>query len=48
MHTQIGDVAVASVSHAIDLASWNIERTNDQLRTFIDAKHAALPDDIEL
>lgn len=48
MHTQTGDVAVATISDALDMASWNVERTTEQLLDFINNKHAALPGDIEL
>lgn len=48
MQTQAGDVAVATFSNAVDMASWNVERSTDQLINFINSKHAALPDDIEL
>ena len=48
MKTQSSDVAVATLSDTVDLASWNVERTTEQLRSFIDTKHAALPNDIEL
>ncbi len=48
MQTQSGDVAVAPLSSAADMASWNVARTTEQLVDFINAKHAALPDDIVL
>lgn len=48
MQTQTGDVAVAVINSATDLASWNVERTTEQLVNFINTKHAALPDDIDL
>jgi hypothetical protein len=48
MQTQTGDVAVTVLTSASDLASWNIERTTEQLLGFINAKHSALPDDIDL
>ncbi len=48
MQTQTGDVAVASINSTVDMASWNVERTTEQLLGFINNKHAALPDDIEL
>lgn len=48
MHTQTSDVAVATISSAVNIASWNVERTTEQLLDFINNKHAALPDDIEI
>lgn len=48
MQTQLGDVAVAVINNTVDLATWNIERTTEQLLSFIDQKHAALPLDIDL
>ena len=48
MQTLTGDVAIASISDAHELATWNVERSTDQLLSFIDAKSAALPDDIDL
>lgn len=48
MQTQAGDVAVATISNAVDMASWNVERTTEQLLSFINTKHDALPDGIEI
>ena len=48
MQTQTGDVAVTSINSAVDMASWNVERTTEQLLGFINTKHSALPDGIEL
>jgi hypothetical protein len=30
------------------LDTWNRERSNEELRSFIATRHASLPDDIEL
>lgn len=48
MQTQTSDVAVATTFNTVDLASWNVERTTEQLLGFISRKTAALPNDIEL
>lgn len=48
MQTQSSDGNVASISDAFDLATWNIQRSNEYLQDFINSRHAALPDDIEL
>ncbi len=48
MQTQTSDVAVTTTFSTVDVASWNIERTTEQLLGFINSKAAALPDDIEL
>ncbi len=48
MQTQSSDVDVATISDAAQLATWNIQRTSEQLKDFISTRHAALPDNIEL
>lgn len=48
MQSHSSDVDVATISDALNLASWNIQRTSEQLQNFISVRHAALPDDIEL
>ncbi len=48
MQTQSSDANVASISDAIELATWNIQRSSDYLQNFVNSRHAALPDDIEL
>lgn len=48
MQTHSSDVDVASVSDTLNLASWNIQRTSEQLQNFINVRHASIPDDIEL
>lgn len=48
MQTQSSDVDVTTISGAIELATWNIQRTSEQLQSFISVRHASIPDDIEL
>ena len=48
MQTQSSDVNVASISDAIEIATWNVQRSNEYLQNFVNSRHAALPDDIEL
>lgn len=31
-----------------ELASWNRERTMDELRSFVNSRHALLPDSIDI
>lgn len=33
---------------ASDLASWNRERTIEELRSFVNSRHALLPDSIDI
>ncbi len=44
MQTHSSDVDVASVSDTADLATWNIQRSSDQLLDFINSRHSALSD----
>lgn len=48
MQTQSSDGDVATTSDAVQLATWNIQRTSEQLHSFITTRHAALPDTIDL
>jgi hypothetical protein len=42
METQTGDVQPVTISDLLGLATWSRERSNDELRQFIDKKHAAV------
>lgn len=42
MQTLSSDVVVAPISDAIELSTWNVERTSEQLLDFINTRHAAL------
>lgn len=48
METQSNGVEAVTLSDILHLSTWNRERTDDELRSFIDTKHAALPDDISI
>lgn len=37
-----------SFSEILDLATWNRQRSDEELRAFIDRRHASLPDDLEI
>lgn len=42
------DIEAVTMNDILDLATWNRPRTSDELRSFIDAHHAALPDDLDI
>lgn len=44
MQTHSSDVDVAPVSDTAELATWNIQRTSEQLLDFINTRHSALSD----
>ncbi|MEO5950556.1 MAG: hypothetical protein ABIQ04_03855 [Candidatus Saccharimonadales bacterium] len=48
METQSSGIEAVTLSDILKLSTWNRERTDDELRSFIDTHHAALPDDSEL
>lgn len=48
METQSSGVEAVTLSDILQLATWSRERTSDELRSFIDTHHAALPDDITI
>lgn len=42
------DVEPVTMSDILELATWNRPRTSEELQSFIQTHHAALPDDIEV
>jgi hypothetical protein len=42
------DASTGIFSNALELASWNRQRTGEELRRFIETRHAALPTDIDV
>lgn len=42
------EVEPVTVSDILDLATWNRPRTSEELRTFIESRHATLPDDLAI
>lgn len=42
------DVEPVTMSDILELASWNRPRTSEELQSFIQTHHSALPDDIEI
>lgn len=48
METQSSGIEAVTLSDILHLSTWNRQRSDDELRSFIDARHAALPDDIDI
>lgn len=48
MEMPIGDVEPVTVSDILNLASWNRQRTSEELQSFIESHHNQLPDDTEV
>ncbi len=48
METQSSGIEAVTLSDILGLATWNRERTDDELRHFVDTRHAAIPDDIDV
>lgn len=44
MDVQNNGVERVTLTDILELATWNRERSDDELRNFIDARHAALGD----
>jgi hypothetical protein len=44
METQTGGVEPVTISDILELATWNRERSDDELRSFINSRHAAIAD----
>lgn len=42
MEAQTGDIQPVTISDLLGLATWSRERSNDELRSFVDKKHASL------
>lgn len=42
------DIEAVTISDILDLATWNRPRSSEELQSFINTHHAALPDDVEV
>ncbi len=42
------DVEPVTMSDILDLATWNRPRSSEELQAFIQSRHSALPDDLEI
>jgi hypothetical protein len=42
------EIETVTVSDILSLATWNRQRSSDELQSFINSHHAALPDDSEI
>lgn len=48
MDISTADIELVTMSDILELATWNRPRTSDELRSFVETRHAALPDDTEV
>ena len=48
METQSSGVEAVTISDILGLATWSRERTDEELREFVNSHHDALPDDIDI
>ena len=48
MEMPAADIEAVTVSDILNLATWNRERSSDELQAFISSRHAALPDNTEI
>jgi len=48
MDMQAADIEPVTVSDILDLATWNRQRTSQELQSFINSHHDRLPDSIEI
>ncbi|MDB5167795.1 MAG: hypothetical protein JWO55_53 [Candidatus Saccharibacteria bacterium] len=42
------NIESVTISDILDLASWNRQRSTEELQSFIQTRHNRLPDDTEL
>lgn len=48
MSATIADTGSDILGAASEMASWNRERTVEELRSFVNSRHALLPDSIDI
>ena len=48
MDISTAEIEPVAFTDILDLATWNRPRTSDELRSFIESHHAALPDDLDV
>jgi hypothetical protein len=41
-------VEAVTISEILDLATWNRQRTDEELRDFINTHHSNLPDNLDI
>lgn len=45
---QVSNVEAVTISDILGLATWNRQRSSQELQDFIDSRHSSLPDDTEI
>jgi hypothetical protein len=48
METHSADIEAVTLSEILDLATWNRQRTDEELQNFIITHNNNLPDDIDI
>jgi hypothetical protein len=48
MEKHSADIESVTLSEILDLATWNRQRTSDELQSFIISHHDKLPDSVEV
>lgn len=48
MDMPTADIEAVTVSDILNLATWNRQRSSEELQSFINSHHAQLPDDSEI
>ncbi|MFZ2835868.1 MAG: hypothetical protein WAZ21_00925 [Candidatus Saccharimonadales bacterium] len=48
MEQNVSNVEAVTISDILGLATWNRQRSTQELQGFIDSRHATLPDDTEI
>lgn len=48
MDISSAEIEQVTVADVLDLATWNRPRTSEELRSFIETHHSALPDDLSV
>ncbi len=48
MDTISTGIEMTTMSEILNLASWNRQRTSEELQSFIRTRHSSLPDDSEI
>jgi hypothetical protein len=48
MDTHSADIEAVTLSEILNLATWNRQRTSEELQSFITGHHDRLPDDVDI
>lgn len=48
MDMPAADIEAVTVSDILNLATWNRQRTSEELQAYIRSRHISLPDDTEI